>query len=65
MHIACTDYIYMHYVSFICKARGRIQHCTIGVTNTNTDNFIANQGALSSCNYNDWNDYYYLNRNNY
>ena len=33
----------------------------------NTNNFIANQGALSSCiiNYNDLNDYYLLNRNNY
>jgi hypothetical protein len=29
-------------------------------TNTNTNNVIANQGALSSCiiNYNDWNYYY-------
>jgi hypothetical protein len=37
------------------------------MSNTNTNNVIANQGALSSCiiNYNDWNDYYYLNRNNY
>jgi hypothetical protein len=37
------------------------------MSNTTTNNVTANQGALSSCiiNYNDWNYYYYLNRNNY
>ena len=57
--------IYICIMFLLFAKLGRIQHCTIGVTNINTNSFIANQGALSSCNYNYWNDYYYLNRNNY